>query len=170
MSSSIVSRVRLGAAFASVVAALLAATGTSVVAAMFLDRFDERRLTDAAVVLAGELDEGESPGTLDVIVADELHEMQHTGIVFAMFDAAGAVRMAGDTSVSFPGGAGCAIASLLRSAELPRSMGRGRATSRPSRRAVRMGESHRRCYRGRPELDGQWVAGPLVDRPADRAA
>lgn len=114
MSASIVARVRLGAALASVVAALMAAAGTSLVAAMFLDRFDDRRLVDAAVVLAGELDEHGSQESLEAIVAHELHEMQHTGIIFAIFDAAGATRVAGNERVSFPGATGCAIKDSLR--------------------------------------------------------
>lgn len=137
MSSSIVARVRLGAALASVVAALMAATGTSVVAAIFLDRVDERRLTDAAMVLAEELDEdGASHETFDAIVADELREMHHTGIVFAIFDPSGAQRLAGDTRVAFAGGAGCRIDGPLRSCAAHTTRGPWAVSAEPHDRLI----------------------------------
>jgi two-component system OmpR family sensor kinase len=97
VSSSLVERVGLGAASASALAARLAAIVTSVVTAVLVHRLDDRRLRDAAMILA-ELEDDGGTKSLEDIIADEIIEVQHTGILLALVDDTGK-RVAGDVRV-----------------------------------------------------------------------
>ncbi|HWO09077.1 MAG TPA: hypothetical protein VNN80_06345, partial [Polyangiaceae bacterium] len=68
----------------AVLAALVAAVVTSVFATYLVRRVDDRRITDAALVLAVELNEAAgSNGAIADVVARADREMRHTGIAFA---------------------------------------------------------------------------------------
>ncbi|MFT3711670.1 MAG: HAMP domain-containing sensor histidine kinase [Archangium sp.] len=110
MTSTFVARVTRGTVFAAVVASLVAAAATGLVSVVLVQRAEDRRLVDAARVLADELG-SESP---ESAVEDELRETAHMGVTFAVFDATGA-RLAGDARIQ-PGGDGsCSTWSAHRS-------------------------------------------------------
>lgn len=120
-SRSLLGRVAFGAAISAAIAALLAASVTSVLAAYLTRRAHDRRLMDAALVLAGELEEGlHGEFSVPVIVADEQRETLHTGLAFGVFDAQPPSRLlAGDPRVPALLTASCADAAHLRACAVP---------------------------------------------------
>ena len=109
--TSLASRIAWGAALAAAAAALLAAIATSMLAAFLLQRAEDRRLQEAALVLADELAEPQTtPTSLDEIVREERQETNHTGILFAVFDKAGH-QVAGETQLTLPASGTCATTS-----------------------------------------------------------
>ena len=78
-------------------AALVAAVVTSVFATYLVRRVDDRRIMDAALVLAVELtDADELKDSIEDVVARADREMSHTGISFAVFDGQTSERLGGD--------------------------------------------------------------------------
>ena len=77
-------------------AALVAAVVTSVFATYLVRRVDDRRIMDAALVLAVELTDaaGTDESIADVVIHAD-REMGHTGISFAVFDGQTLERLAG---------------------------------------------------------------------------
>ncbi len=109
--TSLASRIAWGAALAAAAAALLAAIATSMLAAFLLQRAEDRRLQEAALVLADELTEQQTaPTSLDEIVREERQETNHTGILFAVFDQAGH-HVAGETQLTLPASGRCETTS-----------------------------------------------------------
>lgn len=107
-SSSIVGRVARGSAIAASGAALVAAVATTALAAYWVRRVEDRRIDDAAMTLATELDEGAvDVPTTEAIYHDESEEMRHTGLLFAVYDSRG-VMVIGDPRVQLPPSDGCA--------------------------------------------------------------
>jgi two-component system OmpR family sensor kinase len=97
-----------------VLAALVAAIVTSVFATYLVRRVDDRRIMDAALVLAVELtDAGERHSSIADVVARADREMSHTGISFAVFDGKSAERLAGDAAVPFVDTATCVVVHSL---------------------------------------------------------
>lgn len=116
MASSIVRRVASGAALAASAAALVAALATIVFATLLLQRAEDRRLEEAAVTFATELGEdGRSIAAITEVHRDESEEMDHTGMLFAVYDARGSL-LVGDRRVGLPAVAGCSTtnSSALR--------------------------------------------------------
>lgn len=105
--TSLVRRVAWGSALSASAAALLAALVTAAFAAYLVQRAEDRRLDDAAVTLAAELDTYARTKTVDGIVRDEAEELNHTGMLFAVIDEAAHV-VAGDRRLDLPGADGCA--------------------------------------------------------------
>lgn len=107
MSHSFVSRAALGSLGLAVAAALLTAVVTCGLASVLLQRAEDRRLREAAVVLGSELNQ---PGarTLAEIVDEEHAETTHMGLAFALFDASG-TRLAGDSRITFLTPGSCAL-------------------------------------------------------------
>ncbi len=106
-STSLVSRVAWGSALSASAAALVAALATSGFAAWLVHRAEDRRLEEAAVTLARELDVDGPRKTVQAIVADEAEELEHTDLRFAVFD--GEVRLlAGDARLQ-PGASGSCV-------------------------------------------------------------
>ena len=120
-SRSLIGRVAFGAAISAAIAALLAASVTSVLAAYLTRRAHDRRLLDAGLVLAGELEEGlHGEFSVPIIVADEQRETLHTGLAFGVFDALPAPRLrAGDPRVPALLTATCSNAERLRACAVP---------------------------------------------------
>ena len=114
-STSLVRRVAWGSALSASAAALLAALSTSVFMAYLVQRAEDRRLDEAAVTLAAELDEYARVKTVEEIVRDEAKEMDHTGMLFAAFDDSERL-LAGDGRLGLPRSDGCtnAYADTLR--------------------------------------------------------
>lgn len=107
-STSLVRRVAQASALAASVAALFAAIATSVLASYFIQRGEDRRLTEAAVTFAAELDQdGSNLAAIREVHRDESDEMDHTGMLFAVYDADGRL-LVGDRRVSQPATPGCA--------------------------------------------------------------
>lgn len=105
-----ITRVAVGAAASAMLAALLAAVVTSLFANYLVSRGDDRRVGDAAGVLAVELDDaGHAHMTLDELVADEHREMSHTGIAFALFDAQTRARLSGNAGVHWVDSSRCVV-------------------------------------------------------------
>jgi signal transduction histidine kinase len=97
-----------------VLAAVVAAIVTSVFATYLVRRVDDRRIMDAALVLAVELtDAGDSHSSIADVVTRADREMSHTGISFAVFDAKTAERLAGDPAVPFVGTSKCVVVHAL---------------------------------------------------------
>jgi two-component system, OmpR family, sensor kinase len=97
---SLLRRVALGAAASAIFAALVAASVTSVTAFYLTRHAYDRRVLDAAQILAVELgDDPTGSRSLDYYLAKELHETAHTGIMFAIFDRNTQQLLAGDTRV-----------------------------------------------------------------------
>lgn len=116
MASSIVRRVAWGAALAASAAALVAALATIVFATLLLQRAEDRRLEEAAVTFATELGEdGRNIAAITEVHRDESEEMDHTGMLFAVYDARGSL-LVGDRRVGLPAVAGCSTtnSSALR--------------------------------------------------------
>ena len=106
---SLVGRVTWAATLIACAAALLAASATSVLADYMLQDAEDRRLREAAVILAAELDEdAPSPDLVAAVVRAETEETRHTGLVFAVLDQGGR-RLAGDARIAFASGSPCAL-------------------------------------------------------------
>lgn len=88
MTTSLRRRVAVAVAVGAAVAAAIAATTAAVFTAVSLRAVEDRRLEDAAVVLAAELDRdlvvADDHAAIAAILADEGVEMRHTGIAFAI--------------------------------------------------------------------------------------
>ncbi len=110
--SSLLARVTRGTVLSASVAALVTAGATSAFAAWLVQRAEDRRLHDAAVVLADELHAG-THGTAQETVDDELRETSHMGLLFAVFDASSLA--AGDARLARIDAASCASVQGLRS-------------------------------------------------------
>ena len=111
---SLLTRVAVGATLSAALAALVAAIVTSTFATYLVNRSDDRRIGDAAAVLAGELDDpGRAHMTVSEIVADEHREMSHTGIGFAVFDASSRELIAGDVNVPLVTSGSCVLSRAL---------------------------------------------------------
>lgn len=78
-------------------------------------RVDDRRIMDAALVLAVELTDAAagSPGAISDVVARADREMSHTGISFAVFDGQNHVRLSGNPSVPLIHTAHCEVVRSL---------------------------------------------------------
>lgn len=116
VAGSIVRRVAWGAALAASAAALVAALTTIVFAAFLLQRAEDRRLEEASVTFAEELgQDGGSIAALREVHRDESEEMDHTGMLFAVYSASGSL-LVGDRRVGLPAAPGCSTfsASALR--------------------------------------------------------
>lgn len=113
-SRSLVTRVARSAAMAASFAALLAAVATSSLGALLLQRAEDRRLREAAWVLATEL--GGEPLGIDrirAVVRHEHEETQHASISFAVAAADGKLA-AGDTPLLRPPVGACATDPAAR--------------------------------------------------------
>jgi signal transduction histidine kinase len=104
---SLGARVALAAALSASASAMLAAATTSGFALWLLQRAEDRRLYDAAVILADEVAmvpqiAPDIPG----VVAHESQETRHTGMSFAVFDR-GRGRIAGDPRIDHVGDGVC---------------------------------------------------------------
>jgi two-component system OmpR family sensor kinase len=107
VASSIVRRVASGAALAASASALVAALATIVFATFLMQRAEDRRLEEAAVTFAAELGlDGGDIAAIREVHRDESEEMDHTGMLFAVYDARG-VLLVGDRRVGLPAVAGC---------------------------------------------------------------
>lgn len=114
MASSLVRRVALGAALAASLSALLSALATIVFALLLLQRAEDRRVEEATVTFAAELDrEGASLAAIREVQREESSEMSHTGMLFAVYDRGGAL-LAGDARLTLPATLGCSSARALR--------------------------------------------------------
>jgi signal transduction histidine kinase len=77
------------------------------IAAFMLQRAEDRRLQEAALVLADEISEApSSPNNVEEIVHEEREETNHTGILFAVFDKNGRL-VAGEKRIPMPGSTSC---------------------------------------------------------------
>ncbi len=108
MSQSFVNRAALGSLGLAVTAALLTATITCGLAAVLLQRAEDRRLSEAAVVLGSELKQPGAHARLAEILEEEHAETTHMGLAFALFDASGS-RLAGDSRITFLPAGTCAL-------------------------------------------------------------
>jgi two-component system, OmpR family, sensor kinase len=98
----LVHRVAWAATLAATAAALLAALATSLLAAVLLQRAEDRRLHDAAQIVAVELSEGPpTQAHAAAVVQDETIETDHTGLVFGVRDSVGQ-PLAGDDRLLVP--------------------------------------------------------------------
>jgi signal transduction histidine kinase len=119
-SRSLLTRVALGATVSAVLAALVAAVVTSVFATYLVRRVDDRRIMDAALVLAVELtDAAETSESIADVVAHADREMSHTGISFAVFDTHTLQRLAGDPSVPWVDTPRCVLLESLHACATP---------------------------------------------------
>lgn len=110
-STSLVRRVAWGSALAASAAALLAAFATSALAAYLIQRAEDRRLEEAAVTFAVELDEGPIDiETVREVHRDESEELEHTGMIFAVYDGSGQL-LVGDRRLGLPSAPGCMTAN-----------------------------------------------------------
>lgn len=99
MSRSLVQRVARSCAQAASASALVAAVATSMLGASMLQTAEDRRLREAALVLATEIGErAQSPEHIASIIEHELDETRHAGIVFAVATHAGRF-VAGDPNL-----------------------------------------------------------------------
>ena len=105
-------------------AALVAAVVTSVFATYLVRRVDDRRIMDAALVLAVELDEasGNQRAIADVVARAD-REMRHTGIAFAVFERQTLTKVAGDPSVLWVEAQGCVVERGLHACATPTDHG-----------------------------------------------
>jgi two-component system, OmpR family, sensor kinase len=119
-SQSLLHRVALGAATSAMFAALIAASVTSVFAAYLTRRAHDRRVQDAALVLAAELDDDVTGShSLADIVEDEVRETRHTGVAFALFDRETRQLLAGDPRVPGSFADECTHTPSLRACGVP---------------------------------------------------
>jgi two-component system, OmpR family, sensor kinase len=98
VSQRFVTRAALSSFGLALGAALLTALTTGAFAALLLERAEDRRLEEAAVVLGAELKKSTD---LAAAVEDEEQETTHMGVVFAVFDAATRSRLAGDARITW---------------------------------------------------------------------
>jgi two-component system OmpR family sensor kinase len=95
-----------------------------VFATYLVHRAEGRRIMDAAMVLAVELDHAaQAHMSVSDIVADEDREMSHTGIAFAVFDANTGARVAGDPGVPLVRGALCVVSNAVHACGTPTARG-----------------------------------------------
>jgi signal transduction histidine kinase len=88
--SSLVGRVAWGAALVAFAAALLAAAATSMVAALLLQNAEDRRLREAAQLIAGELVDPNAPlAAIEEHFQEEERETIHSGIQFVVLKSNG---------------------------------------------------------------------------------
>ena len=123
--TSLVARVALGSAVAASAAALLVALATIAMATWLIRSAEDRRLEEAAVTFALDLDkDGTDLAAIERAHHDESEEMGHTGLLFAVFDAAGH-QLAGDRRLGLPSSTGCATlnAETLRVCRAPSTRG-----------------------------------------------
>lgn len=123
--TSLVGRVAWGSALAASAAALLAAFATIAFASYLVRRAEDRRLEEAAVTFATELsDDGIGLEAIRKVHRDESEEMEHTGMLFAVYDSNG-VLLVGDRRLALPPEAGCVTsnAKTLRTCRAPSSNG-----------------------------------------------
>ncbi len=108
-------RVALGATVSAVLAALVDAVVTSVFATYLVRRVDDRRIMDAALVLAVELTDAaaDSPSAISDVIVRADREMSHTGISFAVFDGKSMERLAGEPSVPWIDTNSCVVLHSL---------------------------------------------------------
>ncbi|MBL8916738.1 MAG: HAMP domain-containing histidine kinase [Archangium sp.] len=116
---TLLSRVTRGAVLFAIAAALLAALATSVFTNVLVQREEDRRLRDAAVVLADELPTGKED--VAATVADELRETGHMALVFAVFE--GTRHLGGDEHLPAPESDGCSNTGDLRACAVTAASG-----------------------------------------------
>ena len=103
---SLVRRVALAASLAASVAALVAALVTSGLVFGLLRAAEDRRVNEAAVTFATELDATSSdPEDVGEVYLDESAELGHTAMVFAVYE--GSRRIVGDPRLDLPAAPGC---------------------------------------------------------------
>lgn len=111
MPSSIVRRIAWGSALAASAAALIAAFATIAGATYLVRRAEDRRLEEAAVTFATELNQGSVDiSAIREVHRDESEEMGHTGMLFAVYDEQGRL-LVGDRRLGLPGASGCVTAN-----------------------------------------------------------
>ena len=104
---TLVGRLALGASLSAALAALVAAAITGVLAVVLLQEAEDRRLTEAAVILGEEVPGGPLQAeAIAAIVEEETEETSHAGLLFAVFDVDGK-RLAGDPRIHDIGEDGC---------------------------------------------------------------
>lgn len=115
---SLVIRVAWSSALGAAIAALFSALAASAFAMLLLQRAEDRRLLDAAVIFAAEL--AETPDDPEYVVKDETEETAHTGILFVAFGPHGEY-LAGAHNVGLPASEGCSTTqgSSLRVCRAP---------------------------------------------------
>lgn len=109
--TSMLSRVQRGTVLAAGVAAALTACATSAIASWLVQRAEDRRLRDVAVLLAEEIN-AEEHDSVHATVEDEMRETSHMGLLFAVFDAR--ARVAGDERLEFVSSDQCVTRQGLR--------------------------------------------------------
>ncbi len=97
--TSLERRVAWGSALGASIAALLAAFATSALGAFLILAAEDRRLQEAAVILAALIDD--SPGSVPAVVEHEKEENVHSGILLVAFHEDGRY-VAGDRHVGMP--------------------------------------------------------------------
>lgn len=105
MSQGFVTRAALGSLALALGASMFTALATGGLAAWLLQRAEDRRLTEAAVVLGAEL---KDPAELVETVEDEQAETTHMGVVFTVFDDSHA-RLAGDARMTWLPAGSCEV-------------------------------------------------------------
>ncbi len=107
MTGSVVGRVAAGAALAAAVAALVAALGTILFASVLMQNAEDRRIEEASVTFAAELDhEGHDLAAIEEVHRDESEELDHTGMLFAVYDGEDRL-LVGDHRLALPATTGC---------------------------------------------------------------
>lgn len=131
-SRSLLHRVAWSAAIAASVAALLAAVATIVLASYLLNRAEDRRVEDAAVTFADELDHASTDrAAVQQVHHDESEEMAHSGLSFAVYDRDGQL-LAGDARLELSRTLGCSTTpTALRSCRVQTSSGLGAVAGVP---------------------------------------
>ena len=119
-SQSLLRRVALGAAASAMFAAVIAASVTSLIAVYLTRNAADRRVQDAALVLAAELDDDPvAQKPLSQAVSDEVRETRHTGVAFAIYDRHTHELLAGDPRVPASFDEECTHTSNLRTCGVP---------------------------------------------------
>lgn len=109
--TTMLARVTRGTVLSACAAAAFAAATTGFFAAWLVQRAEDRRLRDAGVVLADELD-ADAHASAQAAVDDELRETSHMGLLFAVFDRD--ARVAGDARLTDAGDGNCVDLHGLR--------------------------------------------------------
>jgi len=101
-------------------AAVIAASVTSLIAVYLTRNAADRRVQDAALVLAAELDDDPvAQKPLSQAVSDEVRETRHTGVAFAIYDRHTHELLAGDPRVPASFDEECTHTSNLRTCGVP---------------------------------------------------
>lgn len=103
MKQRFVTRAALASFALALGAALLTAITMGAFAAVLVERAEDRRLQEAAVVLGSELNDSDD---IAATLAEEQAETTHMGVSFAVFDAS-QVRLAGDARITWLSAATC---------------------------------------------------------------